>query len=140
MARSSARQGAEDRPARVLIDDFHHIRYDCPPSAPTATLCMPGYPLATCALAAAERRWLFTYLLTPPSHTVGDSRPPSHALFLGLELIHAANSLEFILTRQERSHAADLKPFAPRPLPFLQGLQGWADVRAPCRCTVIGSR
>ena len=61
MARSSARQGAEDRPARVLIDDFHHIRYDCPPSAPTATLCMPGYPLATCALQKGVG-CLLTYL------------------------------------------------------------------------------
>ena len=39
------------RPARVLIDDFHHIRHldDCPCQVPPRFKCL-GAPLATCAL------------------------------------------------------------------------------------------
>ena len=49
------------RLARVLIDDFHRIRYPTLP-APNATLCMPGCPPRH--VCVAERRSLLTYLLT----------------------------------------------------------------------------
>ena len=49
------------RLARVLVDDFHRIRYPTLP-APNAALCMPGCPPRHACVA--ERRSLLTYLLT----------------------------------------------------------------------------
>ena len=48
-------------PARVLIDDFHHIRHLTAPPPPRF-VCM-GAPLATCALPKGVC-YLLTYLLT----------------------------------------------------------------------------
>ena len=63
------------RLARVLVDDFHRIRYPTLP-APNAALCMPGCPPRHACVA--ERRSLLTYLLTDgmwdrtnASHVVG---------------------------------------------------------------------
>ena len=48
-------------PARVLIDDFHHIRHLTAPPPPRF-VCL-GAPLATCALPKGVC-YLLTYLLT----------------------------------------------------------------------------
>ena len=61
MARSSARQGAEDRPARVLIDDFHHIRYL---TAPLQPLPPRFVCLGTPSPRVRCRKALVAYLLT----------------------------------------------------------------------------
>ena len=53
-------------PARVLIDDFHHIRHLTAPPPPRF-VCL-GAPLATCALPKGDC-YLLTYL-GPPVHLV----------------------------------------------------------------------